>query len=185
MVSRIKNITRITILTLTAIIACGDKQGDYVPGSELKAGETIRWYSLTEGLDTARKNNKGIFIFFYTDWCVYCKKMDRDVFSDADVIAFMNKNFINIRVNADKDSSSVTIMGRPMTVSQIMNANGVEGYPGLVFWDKKQQPITTIPGYIEKKIFMPVVKYMASECYLKKIPLQDYVDGKVSCGTEK
>lgn len=182
MSGKIGYIARISLIILATIIACGDKQGEMMPGNELNAGETIKWYNLNEGLATAKKSGKNIFIFFYTDWCFYCKKMNNEVFSDAEVISYMNRNFISIKANPEIDNSSVVIMGRPTTVAQLVRACGVEGYPGLVFWDKNQKPVTTIPGFIEKKVFLPVLKYMASECYMKRIPLNDYIEGKISCG---
>ena len=170
-------ITVLSLITIT-LISCGDRQGDALSGQDL---QTVKWYSLNEGMELAGKNGKPVFIFFYTEWCIYCKKMDREVFSDREVIMYMNENYINIRVNPEADRSSITIMGRNLNAAQLMSYSGANGYPALMFWDKKQQPVTTFPGFIEKATFLPVLKYIDSECYLKKVSLDAYIAGKAEC----
>ena len=61
----------------------------------------ITWYSLEEGLPLAKEQQKFIFIDFYTTWCGYCKKMDKDVFSKAEVIDLLNNDYIAVKVNGD------------------------------------------------------------------------------------
>lgn len=58
-------------------------------------------------LEAAKKlatiENKLIFVDFYADWCAPCKKMDKTVFKNPKVADFYNQNFINIKLNAEKD----------------------------------------------------------------------------------
>lgn len=51
----------------------------------------------------ALENDKLIFIDFYTDWCVPCKKMDNEVFAHDDVADYINQHFISVKINAEKD----------------------------------------------------------------------------------
>ncbi|WP_316799634.1 thioredoxin family protein [Pedobacter frigidisoli] len=51
----------------------------------------------------AKNQQKLVFIDFYTDWCVPCKRMDVEIFPDKNVGALYNKLFINIKVNAEKE----------------------------------------------------------------------------------
>src|SRR5699024_3780891 len=50
----------------------------------------------------AREKEKLIFIDFYTDWCAPCKKMDKEVFTNTEVSDIINKNFISVKINAEK-----------------------------------------------------------------------------------
>jgi thiol:disulfide interchange protein len=52
-------------------------------------------------LKRAKAENKLVFVDFYTTWCLPCKVMEQGAFVDYDLAQFMNKNFLNVRVNAE------------------------------------------------------------------------------------
>ena len=39
-----------------------------------------------------------MIIDLYTDWCGWCKVMDRNTFTDSDVISHINNNFVAIKL---------------------------------------------------------------------------------------
>lgn len=53
-------------------------------------------------LAEARSRDQLIFVDVYTDWCGPCKRMDKEVFTDERLAGMMNKNFINVKLNAEK-----------------------------------------------------------------------------------
>ena len=67
-----------------------------------QATDKIQWYTLEEAMKANQKNPKKLFIDFYTDWCGWCKVMDKKTFTDAQVIDFMNKNFYAVKFNAEQ-----------------------------------------------------------------------------------
>ena len=38
---------------------------------------------------------------FYTDWCIPCKQIDSETFTNEEVINKIEKNFIPIKINAE------------------------------------------------------------------------------------
>lgn len=58
---------------------------------------------LTEAKAQAVKTGKYIFIDCYTDWCGPCKRMAATSFKDPRVAAVFNKQFINIKIEMEKD----------------------------------------------------------------------------------
>jgi len=82
--------------------------------------------SLSDALDRAVAEDKLVFLDFYTTWCLPCKLMDEDVFPDRRLGEFMNENFINVKVNAEK--------GNGVTLANIYAINA---YPTLLFLDNK------------------------------------------------
>ena len=82
--------------------------------------------NLTEVIDASVLEGKLVFLDVYTDWCLPCKMMDEDVFSDKELGDFFNENFISYKVNAEKGKGS-----------QIAELYQVPGYPTLLFLDNK------------------------------------------------
>jgi len=117
------------ILAILALgMGCkGAKKGTET--TKTKEGPGVQFYDsefLSDALDEAKKENKLVFVDFYTDWCLPCKLMEEDVFSDKEIGAFMNANFINLKVNAEK--------GNGPNLKTIYN---VHAYPTLLFLDQK------------------------------------------------
>jgi len=91
--------------------------------------------SMSDILEKAEKANKVVFVDIVTDWCLPCKMMDKDVFSDPQIADFMNKNFINYKVDAEKGNG-------PM-VSLVYE---VQAFPTLLFVDSKGEVIVKKVG---------------------------------------
>lgn len=87
-------------------------------------GINFEHVSLEEALSQAQKENKLVFIDFYTDWCAPCKMMANGIFKETVVGDEYNKNYINIKVNAEKEGV------------QAAKKYGVNAYPTLMFVNK-------------------------------------------------
>lgn len=79
---------------------------------------------LTPLLEQAKAENKLVFLDFYTSWCLPCRIMDEEVFTQKDIADKMNENFINYKINAEKDNGP--------SLSTIFN---VYAYPTLLMLD--------------------------------------------------
>ena len=118
------------------------------------SAETINWLTMEEAQQKAQRQGQKIFYFFYTDWCTYCKKMDRITFTNADVAAYINRYFIPVRINSDKNKSAAAQFG-------------IQGVPDLRFLTPEGEAIARLPGYIEADKFLPLLKYIQTDSYLK------------------
>jgi len=58
--------------------------------------------TLKAALAKAKTENKSVFIDCFTTWCIPCKQMEANVFTQDSVADFYNKNFINIKVDMEK-----------------------------------------------------------------------------------
>ena len=66
-----------------------------------KAG-LIHWHQWgREPFSEAKKLHKPVLLALSAVWCHWCHVMDETTYSDADVIAYINENFIPVRVDAD------------------------------------------------------------------------------------
>lgn len=66
-------------------------------------GTTFRtpasWSEVTQA---AAAEQKYLFLDAYTDWCGWCKVMDRKTFADSTVAQFMNQQFVNAKVEMER-----------------------------------------------------------------------------------
>lgn len=61
----------------------------------------VDWSSdLNSALGQAR-GGKYVLADFYTDWCLWCKRMDRDTFANPKMMAYLNSKFVCVKVNAE------------------------------------------------------------------------------------
>lgn len=67
------------------------------------AGDAIEWVSSFDvASKRARKENKLILLDFYTDWCGWCKRLDKDVFADASFQKAAS-GVLGVKINAEKE----------------------------------------------------------------------------------
>lgn len=179
MYKQTKYIAGIIMILLFVFFSCKENSGSNSPA--LTDGRAVNWIKISDGLEKAESEKKPALIFFYTDWCIYCKKMNSEIFSDPEIYSYMNDNFISMRVNPEKDSDTIEIMGEKITSSKLMSYTGSNGFPTTLFFNSKKKPVTTIPGFLEKKTFLSILKYLKDECYESRISLDDYIKNPDVC----
>lgn len=131
-----------------AALACGAGE----PGPAAAAGPA--WESSLDGaLRRARAENKPVMIFFYTDRCGWCRKMDASTFADARVRETLTR-FVPVRLNAETS-------GRAEAARF-----GVRSFPDIAFLDSSGKQVARLPGYMPPPAFLEelgdVLKAVAS-----------------------
>src|SRR5205823_6065945 len=61
----------------------------------------LTWRTWDAGLREASGAKRPILVDVYTNWCGWCKRMDRDVYSRADVQDYLSRRFVLIKLNAE------------------------------------------------------------------------------------
>ena len=117
--------------------------------------ESIKWYSYDEGMVLGRSEEKRIYMNFHADWCVYCKVMEKKTFSNPAVIAYLNKNFISIKVDTEKET-------------KITYKYGVSALPDNWFLFKNGDIIGRRKGYIPPDLFIKILKSIPEDISSKK-----------------
>ncbi|MHC8947366.1 thioredoxin family protein [Sphingobacterium hungaricum] len=66
-----------------------------------QSSKEIQWISFEQLSDSLSVNPKKVFLYFHTDWCSYCKKMDRESFQNEEVIQKLNKDYYAVKLDAE------------------------------------------------------------------------------------
>lgn len=111
------------------ILMIGSVRALYAQGIEFNHGN---WAEIKA---QAKKENKLIFLDFYTVWCAPCKKMAMEVFPLPEAGTFFNKYFINVKVDAEK--------GEGITLAKTYSPSG---YPTLIFTDAEGMQLYRATG---------------------------------------
>lgn len=138
--------------------------------------ENIFTDDFNTALATAKKEKKPVFIDFYTDWCGWCKKMDKETYTDPGIQKQIKEGWVAMKIDAEDDSKKGTFNGKSMTHREISQFFKVKGYPSFLFIDKDGKPVTVESGYFQKQDFALVLKYFKEELYTKKVVLDRYIE---------
>src|SRR5690554_6170884 len=113
----------------------------------------INWLSITEAYTLNQQEPKKIFVDVYTDWCGWCKKMDKSTFTDSKVIAMVNENFYAVKLNAE-NTDPIVMAGDTTTAQMIAHSMGVTGYPTIVYIKEDFKTIQPVAGYQNANNFL-------------------------------
>lgn len=126
---------------------------------EPKPGETkIKWMSIKEAFEANQKAPKKFVIDVYTDWCGWCKVMDRETFTKPAIVEYINKNYYAVKLNAEQKDEiklgdrTYKSLGNVHELAATL-LNGQMSYPTTVFLNEKMEMIQPVPGYLEPRIF--------------------------------
>ena len=177
--SKISVVISATMLTAGALKAAPLhplSEAGKLAGTERKAlvtREVIEWISMEKALELCKTNPRKIYIDFYTDWCGWCKKMDRDSFTDQKVVREMNAHFYAVKFNAE-GREKLTVNGQVYSYSPDQHINsftlamldGQIGYPTSVIMGEKGEKITSVPGYQEAPMLVEILSYFGNNKHL-------------------
>lgn len=124
------------LVALLPLAACSRPGGSATGPVPDGPGVAFAATGFDEALERARNERKLVLVDVYTDWCGWCKKLDKEVFSDARVAAAA-KDLIAVRVNAEKGGEKVA------------ERFDVQGYPTVLFVDGAGKVVKRVDGYVD------------------------------------
>lgn len=134
--------------------------------------ETVQWMSLGEAMEKMKTEKRKVFIDVYTDWCGWCKVMDRKTFNDPKVAEMLNKNFYSVKFNAEQ-KEDIVFQGRTFKYMEKGNyhqlaaalLNNQLSYPTVVFLDENLNGVMPLPGFREAPEFHKIAQFIGEGHY--------------------
>ncbi len=95
----------------------------------------------------AKKENKLVMMDFTgSDWCIWCKKLDKEVFSTPEFIQYAEKNIVPVQVDFPRAKP------QPQDLKQanqeLQKKYKIEGYPTVIVLDQNGKKVGEL-GYEE------------------------------------
>lgn len=85
--------------------------------TKAQEAQSVRWLSFEQLQDSLAVKPKPVFIDFNTEWCTYCRKMDKVVFTKPEVIDLLNEVYYAVRFDAESETE-VNFGGRKFVNDQ-------------------------------------------------------------------
>jgi thioredoxin-related protein len=137
------------VVAVQAQETAADKSADSSKsaGTDALAAKTseIHWETdYDAALAKAKQAGKPVMIDFYTDWCGWCKVLDKETYTDSDVIDAASK-MVALKIDAEE---------KP----ELARKYNVTGYPRIVFLSSDGTVMHQIMGYKPADRFLPDMK---------------------------
>lgn len=142
----------------------------------------VNWLTFEQAIERNKTNPKTILVDMYTDWCGWCKKMDKETYSNKVIADYINKHFHPVKFNAEQ-KEDVVFKGH--TFKFVPNGrrgyhelaaslmDGKMSYPTTILLNSEVELMQRIPGYLNKPTMEKILNYIVSKAY-KTTPWAEY-----------
>jgi thioredoxin-related protein len=147
----------------------------------------VKWMTFEEAVEKSKTEKRKIFIDVYTDWCGWCKVMDKNTFTDPQIARLLNEKYYAVKFDAEQ-TADVVFRGTTFKFVPFGNKgahqlamallNNNLSYPNFVFLDEEFRivPIfsgsTSVPGYRKPEEFHIFLAFVDGD-HFKKLSIQE------------
>ncbi|MEO6583347.1 MAG: DUF255 domain-containing protein, partial [Ferruginibacter sp.] len=132
--------------------------------------EKINWLTIEAMQKEYSKNPKPILIDLYTNWCGWCKVMDKSTYGNDKVAAYINENYYAIKLDAET-KEAISFNGKVYNFNPTYQSNdlamyftfGRREFPTTVFLSYLDARPAPLSGYLKPKEIEAPLKFFGSK----------------------
>ncbi len=163
----------VIVVTLLSSISWAQVQTVAVTNPEVSP---VKWMTFEEAVEKSKTEKRKIFIDVYTDWCGWCKVMDKNTFSEEKIAKILNEQFYPVKFDAEQ-TEDVVFNGTTFKFVPSGNKgyhqlaaallNNQLSYPTVVFLDEEFRMIQPLAGYQKAPEFHKIIQFIGGDHYKK------------------
>jgi thioredoxin-related protein len=145
-------------------------------------GQDVKWYSIEQAVELNKKEPRKIMIDVYTDWCIWCKRMDNGVFNHPVISKYLNTYYYPVKFNAESTDSLFFLDKKYINENQgtrsshqfaIALLKGQMSYPSIAYFTEKWEYMGAVPGYKTPEQLEVILKYIATDKF-RTVKMEDF-----------
>ncbi len=134
----------------------------------------INWMSIEEMEAANTKEPRKIIIDVYTDWCGWCKRMDKTTFQNPEIVRYINENYYAVKLDGEaqgvitfRDAEYKFVKQGKRGYHELAATllQGRMSYPSIVYLDENLDMIQPVPGYKSPEQMEQIIKYIGGSHY--------------------
>jgi len=149
-------------------------------GFSISFEDYVFYNDFDTGFEVADILDKNVLLIFTSSSCPYCSQL-KDVIASENVMNFLINNYILIEIRADEDKTAHFDVenarfdkdGKAFSYGELFSLFGVRGVPASHFFNRKQEYLGGLPGYLPKQDFLNWLKFVETESY-KEMEIKDF-----------
>lgn len=133
----------------------------------------VNWLTFEQAVERSKTEKRKLFVDVYTDWCGWCKVMDKNTFADPTIAKILNEKYYPVKFNAEQ-REDVVFQGTTFKFIAQGNSgahqlaaallNNQLSYPTVTFMEEDYSGVYPIPGYRKPEEFHPLlIFFLANE----------------------
>ena len=134
-----------------------------------------QWLPYDKALTKSKVENIPTLLYFYSDNCGWCRKMETETFANKEIQELLESSFALVKINGNSNKT-VQVGDNKISERQLATeAYRVNAFPTIWFLNSGNERIANLPGYVESDVFLPILVYIRDD-YYKKYTFQEYME---------
>lgn len=158
-------LSRIPLILSFAFLLTASGLAQDQDGASAKDAISFNWKSMEDARQLAADEDKKVLIYANAVWCTYCKKQEKEVFSQEAVQDLTNEHFYSVWLDIESEEKMI-FRGEEVTQMEFARAMRITGTPTFIFLDSEGEIIAGQPGFIPEDLFTQILKFVGSDAYL-------------------
>lgn len=134
-----------------------------------------QWLPYDKALTKSKVENIPTLLYFYSDNCGWCRKMETETLVNKEVLELLKSSFALVKINGNSNKT-IQIGDNNISERQLATENyRVNAFPTIWFLNSGNEKIAYLLGYYEPDEILPILVYIKDD-YYKKYTYPEYME---------